>query len=245
MAGAFCLNPLLANAGVITHYDIDFSSPAHTAGMAPSTGTDTNQVSSVVFGTPTVTNNFAGTANQSLHFNANTSTYEQIRLDMGQGYDNYQVSFDFFSSNLAGSDYAFTLLADTPQVRNFYFHGSSGIRYWGSVDGYINGGQFANNTSYNVLLDYDLAQSTVSIWLNGGLMGTNLFTTSGDDIESLRFSLSPWIGGAGLNPYIDVGLDNILVTSRTPDTEDVPEPNVLLLMFLGLSGLVSIRKITG
>ncbi|MCU7920034.1 MAG: PEP-CTERM sorting domain-containing protein [Candidatus Thiodiazotropha sp. (ex Epidulcina cf. delphinae)] len=62
-----------------------------------------------------------------------------------------------------------------------------------------------------------------------------------DDIESFRFALSPWIAGAGLDPLLEVNLDNILVTSRTSESTDVPEPGTLLLMLLGLSSLIAVR----
>ncbi|MCU7905066.1 MAG: PEP-CTERM sorting domain-containing protein [Candidatus Thiodiazotropha sp. (ex Epidulcina cf. delphinae)] len=245
LTGTLILNPISASAGTITHYNIDFDAPTHSVGSAPSTGTGSDQVSRVVFGTPTVEASFAGTPSQSLDFEAATSTYEQIELNMGQGYDNYQLSFDFYSENLAGSDYAFTMLADTPSVRNLSFHGSSGIRYWGGVDGVMSGGSFSNDTSYNILLDYDLIGEQVSIWLDGGLLGSNTFTTSGDDIESFRFALSPWRANAGLDHALDVDLDNILVTSRTAESTSVPEPGTFLLLLFGLSGLVAVRRKTG
>jgi hypothetical protein len=105
----------------------------------------------------------------------------------------------------------------------------------------INGGSFADNTNYNVTIDYDLAAGSVSLWLNNGLLGTRSFTTTGGDIESFRFSLSPAMGGAGLDPSINVNLDNIQVTSRT---ENVPEPSTLVLFSLGLFGLVSARSLS-
>ncbi|MEW8627239.1 MAG: PEP-CTERM sorting domain-containing protein [Candidatus Thiodiazotropha sp.] len=238
IAGSLLLSPISAQSSIITHYQIDFSSPTHSVGSGPSTGTGTDQVSSVIFGTPTVESSFGSSADQSLHFNANTSTYEQIRLEMGQGYDNYQISFDFYSSNLSESNYAFALLADTPTVRNFYFSGTTGVRYWAPFVDPINGGSFADDTNYHVTLDYDLAVGSVSLWLNSGLLGSRSFTTTGDDIESFRFSLSPAMGGTGLDPSINVNLDNILVTSRTAN---VPEPSTLLLFSLGLIGLSSAR----
>ena len=241
VAGSLLLSPFAANAVIITHYDIDFSSPTHSVGTAPSTGAGMDQVSEIIFGTPTVESTFAGVSDPSLHFNANATTYEQIRLNMGQGYDNYQISFDFYSSNLSDSDYAFTLLADTPSVRNLSFSGTTGVRYWAPFTQPINGGSFADNTSYHVTVDYDLAIGSMSIWLNNGLLGSRAFTTSGEDIESFRFSLSPAMGGTGLDPSIDVNLDNILVTSRTANA---PEPSTLLLFSLGLVGLASMRSLS-
>ncbi|MES9926820.1 MAG: PEP-CTERM sorting domain-containing protein [Candidatus Thiodiazotropha sp. 6PDIVS] len=242
VAGSLLLSPLVSEAALITHYDIDFSSPTHTVGSAPSIGSASDQISRINFGTPTVESTFAGLSDPSLHFNANTSTYEQIQLDMGQGYDNYQINFDFFSSNLNESNYAFTLHADTPQVRNLSFNGRAGVRYFAPFVQPINAGDFADTTSYHVTLEYDLAVGSMSFWLNNGLMGTRSFSTSGEDIESFRFSLSPALGGTGLDPSINVNLDNVLVTSRTTD---VPEPSTHLLFFLGFIGLASMRSLSG
>lgn len=243
LAGSLFLTSFAADAGIITLYDIDFSSPTHTVGIMPSIGTGVDQISGINSGRPTVESSYAGSDNPSLHFNAASGTSEQIRLNMGQGYNNYQISYDFFSTDLSGSDYAFVLLADTPQVRNFSFNGVSGVRYWAPYVLPINGGNFADNTSYHVSIDYDLLLGSVSVSLNGGLLGSRAFETSGDDIESFRFSLAQARAGNDLEPTASVNLDNILVTSRTP--AGVPEPSTLLLLSLGMLSLVSARSIAG
>ncbi len=238
VSGCLFLSSFAAQADLITLYDVDFSSPTHSLGSTPSIGPNSDQISGIIFGTPTVESTFAGNQDPSLHFNADTSTYEQIRLNMGQGYDNYQLQFDFYSSNLSDSNYAFTLLADTPQVRNFSFHGTVGIYSFAPFVQPIRGGSVQDDTTYHVMLDYNLVAGSMSVWLNNGLLGASEFSTSGDDIESFRFSLSPAMGGTGLDPSISVNLDNILVTSRVTS---VPEPSTLLLMSMGLIGVVSMR----
>jgi hypothetical protein len=238
VSGCLFLSSFTAQADLITLYDVDFSSPTHSLGSAPSTGTDSDQISSIIFGNPTVEGTFAGNQDPSLHFNADTSTYEQIRLNMGQGYDNYQLQFDFYSSNLSDSNYSFTLTADTPQVRNFSFSGTAGIYSYAPFVQRIRGGSVQDDTAYHVMLDYNLVAGSMSVWLNNGLLGASEFSTSGGDIESFRFNLSPAIGGTGLDPSISVNLDNILVTSRVAN---VPEPAPLLLVSMGLIGFVSMR----
>jgi hypothetical protein len=217
---------------------VDFSSPTHSIGSRPSTGSESDQISRVIFGAPTIEDTFAENQDQSLHFNANQNTYEQILLYMGQGYDNYQLEFDFYSSNLSDSEYLFSLIADTPYVRSLNFSGTTGIYFWAPFVEQIDGRDLLDNTAYHVKLDYDLSASSVSLWLNDGLLGSTDFLSDSGDIESFRFSLSPAIGGAGLDPTIAVNLDNILVTSRTAS---VPEPSTLMLLSLGLIGAFSVR----
>jgi hypothetical protein len=236
---SFLASPLTASAAVITHYDIDFGSPTHTVGSGPSLGTNPNQVSSVVFGSPVIQPIFGTSFNQSLLFDG-ADTNEQIRLDMAKGFDNYRMEFDLYTSGLLGSDYAFVMLADTPNVRNLNFHGSVGIQYFGSTDGTQNIGSLADNTAYNVVLDYDLSAQLVSWSINGSLTGSNLFTTTGGDINSFRFALAPAIAGAGADPSVMVHLDNIRVTSNA-----VPEPGSLGLLLLGIGGLLARRRLSG
>jgi hypothetical protein len=249
LAVSLLSSPLVATAGVISLYDIDFSSPTHTVGSTPSVGTGSDQVSFIRFGDPTVIDTSAGTPDQALHFTAQTGAYipyQQIELTMGRGYDNYQMSFDMVASNLVGSNYEFVLLADTPSVRNLYFRNTGDISLIGK-----NMGTFANDTSYNVMLDYDLVDQQVSYWMNGVLVGSQLFTTSGGDIESFRFNLGPYVLSQeilelGPDTSVWVNLDNIKVTTRTADpVSAVPEPSAIMLMMLGMGGLGSFRAMKG
>jgi hypothetical protein len=248
LAGSLLLSPLAANAGVITLYDIDFSAPTHRAGVSPSYGSAIDQVSYFSFSRPTVENTFGGVANQSLHFDAATNTSEGIRLNMGQSYSNYQISFDVYSEYLARTpSYAFRMIADTSSgVRSLDFHRVGRVaRIANRVPGerILDGGFFADGTSYNVMLDYDMVLSQVSLWLDGGFVGTQAINTNtGDDINRFRFALTPALSGVTSNPLVKVNLDNIKVTTQTVDA---PEPSALLILSLGLIGLVSARTFTG
>ena len=232
---------LSVNAGVITHYDIDFESPPH--GLLPSVGSNPNQISAINSGTPKISPTFGSTISQSLLFDG-ADFAEGITLNMGKGFNNYRMEFDVYALGLVGSDYAFTLHTDTPNVRNLSLVGGSGIfQYFGSTDGTQNIGGLLNKLAYNVVLDYDLSAQQVSWAISGigtNLTGSNLFTTTGGDIDSFSFRLAPALGGAGADPTVKVQLDNVRVTSNA-----VPEPGSLALILLGMGGLLVKRRLFG
>ena len=64
---------------------------------------------------------------------------------------------------------------------------------------------------------------------------TSPFTSSGGDVDSLRFSLSPALGGAGIDTNVSVAIDNLVVTR-------IPVPAALWLFLSGSLGLLSIGR---
>ena len=226
-----------------TYYDIDFSSPTHTLGSAPTVGSGIDTPSSIVFGQPTVESSLGGLTDQALVFNTTGNTnlccyYDQIRLAMGFGSDHYQVSFDLSSEQFVNteSSNAFTVFFDTPQVRNVYFNNTGTISYHnpGVGSGVI--GSFADNQMLSMLIDIDLLASTWEILANGSSLFGGTFSPSGDDIESIRFSF----GGVNSTNHDSVGIDNILVTNG--ESIAVPEPSSLLMLILGILGLLFTRR---
>lgn len=234
----------VAHATVITHYDIDFSAPTHTVGAAPSAGTGSDSPSSIVFGQPRVENGFNALAGDSLVFNTSGNTnlccfYDQIELDLAAGYDNYQLSFDMAAESLANaqSNNIFRVFFDTPHVRTLSFlnNGNIGIHQPGSISGEL--GSFDNDTLYRVLIDINLATSMWYINIDDVFAFASTFTTTGDDIDSVRFSYG-LASGDSSSSHDNVGIDNILLTSRgIGPTTTVPAPATLALFALGLMGL--------
>jgi len=246
-AAALCATTLLGassvQAAIITHYDIDFSSPTHTLGSVPATGPSSDTPSSVVFGQPVVESSLGALSDQALVFNTTGNTtpccfYDQIELDLNAGYDNYQLSFDLSTDNYvdSGSTNNFAVLFDTPQVRRIDFENSGDVSTYQPFLGTSTIGTdvFDDNELLSMLVDIDLGLNTWDIFLNSSLLHSGFFDTSGSDIGSVRFSL----GSASTTHFDSVGLDNILLTSRV----GVPEPSTLMLLGAGLLGFSQLRK---
>ncbi len=224
-----------AQAASVTLYDIDFGSPPHVVGSSVKVGSGTDTPSRINFGTPTVESSFGALTDQPLVFNPEADTYEQIQLNLGGGYDDYRVSFDLYAANLSGSDYAFTLNFDTPQVQNFSFHGLGSMRTYSPKpdrtpsDSFVLG-SFADNTLYHVSIDIDLLAGLWTIGIEDGPSMTHPFYSWGGDVDALRFNLSRWKGSTPHDPTVAVGLDNLLITTGSP----VPEPSTALLLGMGV-----------
>jgi hypothetical protein len=186
-----------------------------------------------MFGNPQIENEFGHIAGNCLVFNPKNSTYEQIRLDLGQGQTHYNLSFDIETRNLDNSKYGFGILFDTPDVRTFTFHGGLGkIDVFSPPDYFgLTHYDFSDNTLMHVNANVDLQQGRWSLWVNNQSVGDWEFYSENGDIQAIRFSLSPCYGGIGIDRSIVVAIDNILVT---------PEPATLLLLALG--GLLIRRK---
>ncbi|RLA43409.1 MAG: hypothetical protein DRQ97_12825 [Gammaproteobacteria bacterium] len=229
----------LTYATVIEHYNIDFSSPSHTVGSLPNTGASPDLIGWVRSGEPVVDTGFGSLSSQPLVFNPNVGTSEQIELYLGLGYDNYKLSFDIETDNLVGSLYTFGIMIDTPQTRRLDFHGSAGIMTWTPYSGGSGMmGSLVDNQPMHVEVEIDLLGNRWTVDTGIHPIVSRYFTTSGDDVESIRFGLSPWHGSATLDPGVSVGIDNIVVTSNV-----IPEPHTATFVFSALAVLVVRRKI--
>ncbi len=229
-ASAFCVLALAysVNAAAITvHFNSDFSSATDTgSSIIDSSGTLTQPMGDLTLSA------FGSMDGTALVFNPNTSSYEQARLALGAGASEYHIEFDIQTSGLVGSDYAFTMHADTPSVQNLSFSNccSDSIRLGSSSFGTV-----VDNALMHVSIDIDLINSLWTADISGVGSTTSVFSSSGGDIEALRFSLSPALGGAGLDSSVYVAIDNLYVTS-------VPVPAALWLFLSGGLGLLTLLR---
>ncbi|MBU6953194.1 PEP-CTERM sorting domain-containing protein [Hahella sp. HN01] len=239
-----------AQAGVITHYDVDFNSPVHTPGSTPTTGSGADTPTKIGFGSPTVKEQFGALDDQPLVFNSTGNTapylYDQIGFRLGRGYDNYRFEYDILASNLIGSEYEMTLLLDTPTVQNVYLRPNGQIGLTGRIlSPPPAAAYFEEDSILKFVIDVDLAASRWNIAVNGSHITSSTFQSSGGDIDNFRFSLGKKGFNSPRNDDVYVALDNLKVTSFVdgPDPVPVSEPGAFVLFGMALLGLFSKKRL--
>jgi hypothetical protein len=177
-----------------------------------------------VFGSPSVQSS-VGPFTDALVFHAVTF-YDQIRLPINLSAPRYNIQYDVFTHNLLNSQYAFTMLLDTPEVRNVGFHGVlNDIYAYQPFVGVVNLGPFANDQVYHLEISIDLAANLWSVAVDGTQKFSHTIDASG--LESIRFSMAPWTVGASNAPGTYAALDNVTVNA-------IPEPSSAALVVTGL-----------
>lgn len=202
-------------------YDINFQSADQAVNQIVTTGPPPDHVSEIWFGKPTVVAAFGPLTDQPLLFNSNGQTplafglyYTQIELTFASvPMSSVDLSFDMVDS---GSGHTFTVLFDTPTVRNFEFSNGQVLflnPYFpdAPVGNYPMGQAF----HFDIHIDYLLNQW--SLTENSMLLGTGAFDPDGN-LRSIRFNYSaagPDISGTAI--------DNLRVIV-------VPEPSTWSIM---------------
>ncbi len=212
------------------YYDVTFSSPEHVAGLPPSVGYLSTRPTKIVFGEPLVEPSLGELSGQPLVFNTtgNNSSfyYEQIRFVVGQEQDYYYVSFDVFVNNLIGSTNRFTVLFDTPTVRNLYFK-NDGTIYIENWNNHTRRGEskvigtFTETEILYVEVKMNLVLQEWEILLNGVQLHIGWFEPD-QDIEAIRFNLGLTNSSDTPNHDTYVGLDNIIVANRDMSESQPP-----------------------
>jgi hypothetical protein len=197
-------------------YDITFSSPEHTVGHVPVTGSSPTRPSQIVFGAPIVSSSLGLLQNQPLVFNTTGNRpsfyYDQIELIVGKNAAFYYVAFDVLTQNLIGSTNQFKLLFDTPTVRNIVFRNNGTIYIQRPWEHRVIG-HFTENTLMHCEVYMDMIQKEWTIFVNNNQIHSGLFNPD-EDVRSIRFSLGLVTSGTSPDHTTNVGLDNIIVADH-------------------------------
>ena len=189
VAIALWVVPGSALAGGVLLYDVDFGTPPHTPGEPPVTGTGPaprETPTQIVFGEPLVVAALGALDDQPCAFGWHASDpYDQLKFATGLGgdgfpeaYDSYHIEMDLIVEASAAS-FTFTILLDTPTVRNIYFYDDGQIRAWPCPGEYI--GTYEYGVPLFLEIDLDVANDQLTITKDSDVLW------SGDcEIEVLR-----------------------------------------------------------
>jgi hypothetical protein len=212
-------------------YNINFQTPDQGVNQIVQTGASPDHVSTILFGTPTVVSAFGPLTDQPLLFDSNNELpsgpfyYTQIGLTFpNEPLTSVDLSFDMVDT---GSGHEFTVLFDTPSVRNFYFDNGQ-ISFFSPSLGDVNVGTYQMGDAYHFDIHVDYLLNQWSFLEDNTVLGTGAFNPDGDTLQSIRMNYSasgPNISGTAI--------DNLLVV--------VPEPSSLSILALASGTFAFIR----
>ncbi len=166
----------------------------------------------------------AGSLTDVLLFHA-TVGGDQIQLPVGIGGPRYELQYDLLTHGLVGSDYAFVMRLDAG-LRSLSFHGGLNSIDAYQPSPYINQtlASFSDDRIYRVGIMVDSEADLWSVAIDGVSACTN--PLNGNSLQSIRFGLAPWIGGAMNAPATYAAIDNVVLTV-------VPEPSAAMFLMAG------------
>ncbi len=185
-----------------------------------------------VFGNPTIQSS-AGTLTNALIFHGVTG-YDQIRLPIGGLSPHYDIHYDVLVHNLLSSQYAFTMLLDTPEVRTLDIHGGQNrISVFQPFAGGMVASSFLNDRVYHFDVSVDFPANVLSVALDS--IPRYAQPINAASLQTIRFNMGPWVGGAVNAPTTYAALDNVVITST-------PEPNAVILLLGAAAFFVQCRR---
>ena len=201
-------------------YDITFSSPEHTVGQVPVTGSSPTRPSRIVFGSPIVSSSFGLLQDQPLVFNTAGNSpsfyYDQIKLDMDRGRGFYYTSFDVLTHNFIGSRNGFRLFYDMPWVHTIHFRNDGMISLF-----YRENIAFQDDKPIHFEILMDISNDYAQIFIDGQLVYDRELLLYGNThnpeeyyLRSLRFSHGLVSGKDGPDVSSSIALDNIIVADH-------------------------------
>lgn len=199
-------------------YSVDFETPDQGVNQIVKTGAAPQYVSSINFGTLMVVSAYGALNDQPLLFDSNGQSplgtgyyYTQIQLNLtGVQAPTLDLAFDFTD---LGSGHSFTVLFDTPQVRNFEFFGGQ-ISFQNPTNSSVNIGTYVQGQDCRFDIHLSYPDNQWSFYENGNLLTQGEFNPAGY-VQDIRFNYS----AAGHN-ISGTAIDNVLVV--------IPEPAHLL-----------------
>lgn len=201
-------------------YDLDFSTPPHTVGQPPVTGSGAaprQTVSSVNHGNPTVVAAHGPMAVQPCRFNSVDGTGDQIelRLDDLPASNRYYLAADIVLTDAPVSPLAqFNVIFDAPTVRVIDFCGNGIVRLLDPNLGPLEFPGLLIGDVVRLEVEVDLDTDIWRVSLDGDLLHEGSFGPS-TGIESVRFSTDV---SQPLEP-IRAGLDNVRIDTAFPSDQ--------------------------
>lgn len=208
-----------------------------------------------VFGTTALTAAPAPMASMALEFNTASNddlSYDQVlytTTDSVYAARQVTLGFQLLTVDLIGSNNAFTVLFDTPQIRNLIFKPDGDIEVLNLHGGLTRSiiGSFTDGELLSVSTRIDLAADLWQVRVNGALLYSEAVTSAGSSaVESVRInhgSGSVTDGNAASTSY----LDNVTLTATDfielpvpPPPVSVPAPAAAWLLLGGL-GMLAFR----
>ena len=201
------------------------------------------------FGNPVITGPTDAFSSNSLAFNTEGNTpsfyYEQIDYAIGtesSPYSSFNVSFDIYIENQIGSNNQFTILFDTPSVRNLYFTNEGNIELkpgWASEQLLST---YNENESMHIDMLFDIGNNIWNVSLNdnniySGIIDntSNPYLNPAEYLRSIRFSQGLVSSIESPSHESTVYLDNLVISA-------VPVPAAAWLFGSGLIGLVGFAR---
>lgn len=196
------------------------------------------------FGNLDIVSNPDGLNGNSLRFNTAGNDpdfyYDQIKYSIGDEYESttkFQISFDLYVEDLIGTGNQFTILFDTPTVRNIYLTGSGTVNVKPGYSSEVIAGYFSELETLHFDIIFDMGENLWDISVNNTKIYSSIidntsspFLTPAEQLRSIRFSHGLRSSISSANHSTNVYLDNVVISA-------VPVPGALLLFFSALLGL--------
>jgi hypothetical protein len=198
-------------------YDMDFSSPHHAVGMAPSTGGGPwprHHLTELVFGDPRIQESVCGLTSQPLvlslerrhlPYKVERGRHQQVRLELGTEYARYRIELEICLDSTGAPEETFSgnfmLSLDTPKAHFIQFQPDGDIHVLNR--NFV--GTYQSETPLKITIDIDARRGTCRVSKDGTLLAeTDLIV---ERFDGIRLCLH----GAWNN---HVGIDNVRIVGE-------------------------------